>query len=80
MTQKSTELNKNAKSGFGSGIQLREILAMQWWYTPLIPTLAGRSRPISNLMPAWSTEGVPGQPGLYTEKPCHKRKRDGQKD
>jgi hypothetical protein len=20
--------------------------------------------------PAWSTEGVPGQPGLYTEKPC----------
>jgi hypothetical protein len=21
--------------------------------------------------PAWSTEWVPGQPGLYTEKPCH---------
>lgn len=44
MTQKSTELNKNAKSGFGSGIQLREILAMHWWYMSLIPALGWQSQ------------------------------------
>ena len=37
----------------------------------------GRGRQISvNSMPVWSTEWVPGQPGLcYTEKPCKKKKK-----
>lgn len=42
MTQKSTELKKKAKSGFASGIWLREILALQWWNTPLNPALGNR--------------------------------------
>jgi hypothetical protein len=35
------------------------------WYTPLIPAL-GRQRFLSS-RPAWSTELVPGQPGLHRE-------------
>jgi hypothetical protein len=35
------------------------LVAGQWWRMPLIPAL-GR-------LPAWSTEGVPGQPGLHRE-------------
>jgi hypothetical protein len=43
-------------------------LAGQWWRMPLIPAL-GRQRP------AWSTERVPGQPGLYRETLSQKNKR-----
>jgi hypothetical protein len=42
-------------------------LARQWWRTPLIPARweaeAGR---FLSLRPAWSTERVPGQPGLHS--------------
>jgi hypothetical protein len=33
-----------------------------WWRMPLIPAEAGR---FLSSRPAWSTERVPGQPGLY---------------
>jgi hypothetical protein len=51
------------------------MLVGQWWHTPLIPVL-GRQRQVEFLSsrPAWSTEWVPGQPGLHRETLSQKTK------
>jgi hypothetical protein len=39
-----------------------------WWLTPLISALRRQTQAnLLSLRPAWSTEGVPEQPGLYRE-------------
>jgi hypothetical protein len=53
----------------------RVILAEWWWVTPLNQALGGRGRWISkSSRPAWSTEWVPGQPGLDSETLSQKNK------
>jgi len=42
--------------------------ARQWWHTPLIlSTWKAEARGFLSLRPTWSTEWVPGQPGLHRE-------------
>jgi hypothetical protein len=48
------------------------ITAGRWWHTPLILAL-GSSRP------AWSTECVPGQPGLHQNTQSRKQQQQQQK-
>ena len=53
--------------------------------TPLTPALGAgagsRGRQISvTSRPAWSTEQVPGQPGLHTEKLCLETQNKTKKD
>jgi hypothetical protein len=42
-------------------------LTQAWWCMPFSPSTGD---PLSSTRPAWSTELVPGEPGLFTEKPC----------
>jgi hypothetical protein len=48
--------------------------AGQWWHRPLIPALE-RQRQVDFLKPAWSTEWVPGQPGLPRETLSREKKK-----
>jgi hypothetical protein len=47
-----------------------------WWHMPLVPALR-RQRQVAlwDSRPAWSTERVPGQPGLH-KKPCLEKPKD----
>jgi hypothetical protein len=47
---------------------LKSSLCRAWWYTPLIPALGSQKQ-------AWSTEWVPGQPGLHRETLSPKKKK-----
>ena len=62
-------------------IKLLKILskAGRWWHTPLTPTF-GRGRQISvSSRPAWFTEEVTGQPGLYRETLSQDRQQTDKK-
>jgi hypothetical protein len=45
-----------------------------WWGTPLIPTREAEAGRFLSSRPAWSTEWVPGQPGLLRETLSWKNK------
>lgn len=48
-----------------------------WWQMPYVPAL-GKQRQAAH--GAWSTELVPGQPGLHTKKSCLKKKQNKTKE
>jgi hypothetical protein len=51
-------------------------LAGQWWHMSLIPALGKqRQGDLFSWRPAWSTEPVPGQPGLHRETLRGKQKQ-----
>jgi hypothetical protein len=46
----------------------------QWWHTPLIPALGAEAGRFLSSRPVWSTEFVPGQPGIHRETLSQKNK------
>ena len=65
---KITHKNKNLKKFLKRwhSMYQKQVIAGRWWHTPVIPALwEAEAGGFLSSRPAWSTEWVPGQPGLY---------------
>jgi len=61
-------------------LQIKVKPSWVWWRTPLIPsTWEAETGGFLSSRPAWSTECVPGQPGLHRETLSQKTKKKKKK-